>query len=333
MGHSKTGESHANWDDFRIFLEVAKAGSFTGAAKRLRSTQPTISRRIEGLERHLGVRLLDRLPNGVNLTSEGEMLLESARHIEESLVDTRRQILGSDQRLEGSVRISMTEGLSTFWLSPQLGKFQEAYPAISVEFHCSTEPANVLNMESDLSIRFREPDAPDLIAVRLGTLHAVPWASPKYLERFGVPSAPDDLRNHCLLDHEAYHSARPNYDSWLALLSATKKQRYWTNSSTSMLSATQNSLGVSLLPTYFCEFAEGIVPLDIGLRTSCDFWLTYHPNVAGSARISAVSDWIKSLFDRRAWPWFRNQFHPPSLPPARAASAIERSLQSGHTPL
>ncbi len=322
MHDGQKRESFSNWNDLRIFLAVTEAGSFSAAAKRLRTTQPTISRRIENLEESLGVQLFDRVPSGIILTSRGEMLLESAQQIEESLVETRRQMLGSDQRLEGPVRISLTEGLSTFWFSPQLVQFQEAYPAISLELRCSTEPADVLNMESDLSVRFRRPDAPDLIAMRLGTLHAVPWASPEYLERFGMPSAPEDLCEHRLLDHEVYHSHRPNYDAWLALLSATRRQRYWTNSSTSMLSATRNSLGVSLLPTYFCEFTEDILPLDIGLKTSCDCWLTYHPNVAGSARIRAVIDWIKSLFDQEAWPWFRDEFHPPR--PSTLAAGTQR---------
>lgn len=328
MDHSQNCESLSNWDDFRAFLEVAKAGSFTGAAKRLRATQPTISRRIESLERHLGVRLFDRLPSGVVLTAEGETVLETARHIEDALIDTRRRVLGSDQRLEGTVRISLTEGLATYWFSPRLGRFQEAYPTISVEFHCSNQPADLLNLESDLSIRFRKPRASDLIAVKLGNLHAVPWASPGYLGRFGVPTTPDELRHHRLLDHEFYHYAKADCDEWVTLLDKTQHRRHLTNSSTSLMSATQNSLGVALLPTYFCEFADGIVPLDLGLKTRCDIWLTYHPNVKNAARVRAAIEWIKSLFDHDAWPWFRDEFHPPRRPAATAkptAGALRRS--------
>ncbi len=300
-----------NWDDFRIFLEVAKAGSFTGAARRLRTTQPTVSRRIESLERHLGVRLFDRLPSGVGLTSEGETVLETARSIEDALIDTRRRVFGADQRLEGSVRISLTEGLATFWVSPQVSRFQEAYPGISVELQSSGKPADVLNLESDLNICFRKPDAPDLIVTKLGTLHGIPWASSEYLELFGTPTTPGELGDHRLLDHEFYHDAKQDCAEWIALLSKTRHRRYSTNSSSSLLSATQNSVGIALLPTYFCEFADNIVPLDLGLVARFDFWLTYHPNVRQSARVRATIDWVKSLFDHEAWPWFRDEFHPP----------------------
>ena len=92
------------------------------------------------------------------------------------------------------------------------------------------------------------------------------------------------------------------------------------------MSATANSAGVALLPTYFCEFAEGIVPLNMGLNTRSDIWLTYHPSVKNSARIRAAIEWIKSLFDHEAWPWFRDDFQPPFTPSARASGgAASRS--------
>nr|MDJ0936932.1 LysR family transcriptional regulator [Kiloniellales bacterium] len=301
----------ANWDDFRIFLAVAEAGSFSGAAKRLRTTQPTISRRIESLERYLGTRVFDRLPTGVAVTAEAKTVLEMARQFEDALIETQRRVLGADQRLEGTVRISLSEGLATFWISPRLGQFQEAYPAISLDLHCSIKPADVLNLESDLSIRFRQPQESDLIALKLGSLHAVPWASIGYLDRFGVPATPGELLHHRLLDHEYYHYLEPDCEPWVTLLRKAQHRRYLTNSSTSLMSATQNSAGVALLPTYFCEFAEGIVPLNLGLNTRSDIWLTYHPNVKKSARVRAAIDWVKSLFDHEAWPWFRDEFHPP----------------------
>ena len=80
------------------------------------------------------------------------------------------------------------------------------------------------------------------------------------------------------------------------------------------MSAVQNGLGIALLPTYFCESVEGIVPLDLGLRSRAPFWLSYHPAIKEAARVRAVIDWIKGVFDRDACPWFRDEFHPPKHP-------------------
>lgn len=307
-----------SWDDFRFFLATSKAGSFSKAANDLGVTQPTISRRIENLEHRLGVRLFDRLPNGVSLTTEGESILDAALHIETTVLEIQRNVHGSDKRMEGTVRISITDGLATYWLTPHLAGFQESHPGIAIEFQCSIEPADALKMETDLSIRYQIPQAADLIAVKLGTLHFVPWASPAYLERHGSPRAPEELLRHRLLDHHADEiDARAdigNWNTWYQLARAANLISYTTNSSASMYAAIQAGLGIGMLPTYVCECTEGIVPLNLGLSTHSDIWLTYHPNLQGTARMRAVIDWIKSVFDHRTWPWFRDEFCPPKVP-------------------
>lgn len=317
----------SNWDDIRLFLEVTKSGSFSKAARQLHTTQPTLSRRIESLEAGLGLRLFDRLPGGVALTAEGERIIEAAQRIEDAVVNLQRHALASGGCMEAPVRISLTDGLATFWLAPQLRQLQEIQPAISVEFQCSLEPADLLHMESDLSIRFSQPEAQDLVAARLGTLHGLPWASRDYLERHGWPTSTDDLLRHRLLDHGFYHHPGSGCDAWLNLLRKAQERGPSTNSSASLLSAVQNGVGIALLPTYFCEFAEGILPLDLGLRTRADIWLTYHPNVRGTARVRVVIDWVRSLFDQTAWPWFREAFHAPDPRPITSSLS---GLEKGH---
>jgi DNA-binding transcriptional LysR family regulator len=304
------------WDDFRFFLAVNEAGSFSKAAGNLGVTQPTISRRIEHLEQQLGVRLFDRLPDGVALTSEGAGILDAAREIEDRVLDIQRSILGSDRGMEGSVRISVTDGLATYWMTPQLPAFQDQNPGISIEFNCSVEPADALRMETDLSIRFRKPEEADLVAVKLGTLHFVLWASPAYLERHGAPKTAQRLLHHRLLDHAAYYGDEGEWSKWLTLARAANLIIYRTNSSASMLSAIQNGLGIGLLPTYICETVAGIVPLSLDVRTYSNMWLTYHPDLREMPRMRVAIDWVRSLFDEAACPWFRDTFHPPRPPSA-----------------
>lgn len=316
-----------SWDDFRFFLATSSAGSFSKAASELGVTQPTISRRIENLEHRLGVRLFDRLPNGVALTSEGESILDAARHIESTVLEIQRNVHGFDKRMEGTVRISVTDGLATYWLTPQLNRLLERHPGISIEFQCSIEPADALKMETDLSIRYQRPGAADLIAVKLGTLHFVPWASPDYIERNGAPTTPEELLRHRLLDHQSYafDANAGEWNDWFALARAANLISYITNSSASMLSAIQSGLGIGMLPTYVGECVEGIVPLNLDLRTHSQIWLTYHPNIQGTARVREVIDWVKSAFDHKSWRWFSDEFHPPKVPPKRPRSIAQAS--------
>ncbi|MDJ0942876.1 MAG: LysR family transcriptional regulator [Kiloniellales bacterium] len=303
----------SNWDDLRFFLETAKAGSISKAAKWLNTTQATISRRILNLEERLETRLFDRLPSGVVLTPEGEAILETVRHIEDAVLKIHRRVLGSDRRLAGPVRISAPDGLTTFLLAPSLGRLHEAYPSISVEFQCSTQPCDILASESDLCIQCRRPESPELIAIKLGIVHGVLWASPGYLERFGVPATAQDLLHHRLLDNAHYQYLDEEFSAWSSLLRAAKGRRFWTNSSPSLLAAAQGGVGIAILPTYICEFVDDILPLNLDVRARIGVWLVYHPNVKGAARVRAVIDWIRDVFDQEDWPWFRDEFHPPRM--------------------
>ena len=302
-----------SWDDYRYFLATSEAGSFTKAANDLGVTQPTLSRRIEHLEQQLGVRLFNRMQSGVALTAEGESILDAAREIEAKILEIQGSLVGYDKRMDGTVRIYVTDGLATYWLTPQLGLLRKQHPGIAIEFQCSIEPADVLKMETDLSIQSGRPQAADLITVKLGTMHFVPWASPDYIARNGAPTSPEELLRHSLLDHSIYYKDEGDWNDWLALARAANLVGYMTNSSASMLSGIQSGLGIGMLPTYACECAEGIVPLSLDLRTYSEIWLTYHPDIQGTARVRAVINWVKSLFDQSTSPWFRDEFHPPTV--------------------
>ncbi len=310
-----------NWDDFRFFLATSKAGSFSKAASEVGVAQPTIRHHIENLEHRLSVRLFDRLPNGVVLTTAGESILDAARHIESTVLEIQRNVQDSDKRMEGSVRISVTNGLATYWLTPQLGRLQERHPGIAIEFQCSMEAADALKMETDLSIRSGKPQAADLITVKLGTMHFVPWASPDYIARYGAPDTPEELLRHRLLDHSIYYKDEGDWNDWFALARAANLISYTTDSSVSLLTAIQSGIGIGMLPTYACECVEGIVPLSLDCRTSSNISLAYHPNIKGTARVRAVIDWIRSLFDDDASPWFRDEFHPPKVPPTSSSAS------------
>ncbi len=313
-----------SWDDYRFFLATSDAGSFTKAAQDLGVTQPTLSRRIEHLEQQLGVRLFVRTKTGVALTPEGKSILQAARVIESQILDIQRSMMGSDKRLNGTVRISMTDGLATYWVTPAVPAFHERYPGILVEFNCSTEPADAVRMETEISIRFQKPQEPGLFAVKLGTLHFVPWASPEYLERHGLPQTPEDLLSHRLLDHSNYYDDDGDWSSWFALARAANLIRYRCNSSSAMLNAIKNGVGIGLLPTYICEFAEGIVPIALDVRTHSHIWLVYHADLRDTVRVRVVIDWIRGLFDDSRWPWFRDEFHAPKLPSVSSSTSQQR---------
>ena len=108
----------ANWDDLRVFLAVARAGSLSGAARSLGVNHSTVFRRIAGLEETLDVRLFERLPNGYALTPAGEETLGIVECIEDDVATLNRTVTGQDLRLSGTVRITTVDMLA-LWLLPR----------------------------------------------------------------------------------------------------------------------------------------------------------------------------------------------------------------------
>ncbi len=145
----------------------------------------------------------------------------------------------------------------------------------------------------------------------------------------GVPRSPEELLRHRLLDHRSsYHDDDGDWNDWFALARAANLIMYRTNTSSSLLSAIQTGLGIGMLPTYSSIAVDGIVPLSIGVRTRSDIWLTFHPSIQNTARMRAVIDWIRNLFDKNVWPWFRDEFHPPEVPPAKIRAQAVLALRS-----
>ena len=184
------------WDDLRFFLGCAEQGSLRRAAERFKVSASTLARALDRLEKTVGYRLFVRFKEGLKLTDGGRLMLEEVRGMERATFSiARRSSVGRD-RLKGTVRVSITEGLGTYWVLPQLLPFAQAHPLLTVDLHCTMDSINVARLEADISIQFIKPTDPDLYAVRLGVLHTFPFASQEYARRFGVPRSLEEARQH-----------------------------------------------------------------------------------------------------------------------------------------
>jgi molybdate transport repressor ModE-like protein len=111
------------WDDLRIVLAIARAGSLAGAARGLGVNHSTVFRRLNTFEETLGVRLFERLQSGYALTVAGEEMRASAELMEREIDRLDRRITGQDLRLHGSLVVTTTDTLATSILGPHIGAF------------------------------------------------------------------------------------------------------------------------------------------------------------------------------------------------------------------
>jgi DNA-binding transcriptional LysR family regulator len=305
----------ANWDLVRIFLEVARIGSFRAAAEQLNMSANFLSKRISLLEHAYKTTLMTRHVDGIRLTPEGRQVLESAKLMEEASFGLDRALSQTTPALSGEVRLAVTEGLGTFWLAPRLVEFQRVYPGLLVDLKCEMRSADVLRLEADVAVQLENPDQPDLKRIKIGRLHIMPFVSPSYVDIYGMPKNADDIRqNHRIVLQDADQTrGKEIYDKY-----AGREQVGFVamrnNVSTAHLWSIAKGAGIGWLPTYVPALGDPLIPLDIGVKFELDIWLAYHPDAKKIPRVKQLIEWTIQSFDGHKYPWFSDEFvHPKDL--------------------
>ncbi|WP_431284538.1 LysR family transcriptional regulator [Humitalea sp. 24SJ18S-53] len=185
------------YTELRSFVAVAERGSFARAATHLGVTPSALSQTIRGLEDRLGVRLLNRTTRSVAPTDAGSRLLDriapAFADLEAAVADVRT--LGD--RPSGSLRINASQSATAVYLAPLVGRFLNAYPAITLEIVADDTLVDIVSGRFDAGVRFGERLERDMIAIRLsGDLEMAIVAAPDYLARHGTPMVPQELRHH-----------------------------------------------------------------------------------------------------------------------------------------
>src|SRR5258708_3520586 len=135
-----------DWDNIRIFLSVARAGQFSAAASQLGIDNGTVGRRINALEKSLGVRLFDRQTTGSVLTTAGDRLYKAAEEVEAQLLRAQGDLSQSDVELSGTVRLAAPDGFTTLFLCSRLWS---SHSEVSIAYgSVSTDVANLFLVEA-----------------------------------------------------------------------------------------------------------------------------------------------------------------------------------------
>lgn len=171
------------WDDLRIFLAVADAGSLSGAARRLKVSQPTLSRRIAEMEYGLGEPLFVRKNQGISLTKAGRRLLPAAQGMAQWATEANRSLDAKNSPVSGRVRITAAPAFAFDFLAPFAETLKRKHPQITLEVLAGTERLNLSRGEADIALRKQPSDDPDLIMVDEVVVPIGAYASREYARR------------------------------------------------------------------------------------------------------------------------------------------------------
>lgn len=188
-----------DWNQVRAFYVAVEEGSLSGAARVLMSTQPTIGRQISALEESLGITLVERSVKGLQITQEGQDLVEYVRAMSEAAHMISMIADSRSQDVIGEVTITAMDLLSTEVLPRILIELRESAPGIRVRVNPANDIKNLLHREADIAIRHVRPDQPELIARHVGDLRVNLYASKAYLDEVGRPRTLSDIADYAFV--------------------------------------------------------------------------------------------------------------------------------------
>jgi DNA-binding transcriptional LysR family regulator len=278
-----------NWDDLRLLLAIARAGSLLAAARALGVDHGTLSRRLGAFERTMGVPLFVRDRGGVRPTRDGEELLPLAEQAEASVlaIERRREALVRD--IAGTVRLATSGILAKALVAPHVPSLRRAQPALRLELTVGRPLVNLARGEADLALRLRPVGAklaePSILVVRVAT---VAWAV------FGARGRAEGrtLRGPWV----RYAGYEPGAE-WVARRVRPEDVALRVDDVPTAFEAARAGVGLAVLPCFYVGRGDGLVRVARGVDEH-HLVIAVHAELRHVPRVDAVIRWLKATATR-----------------------------------
>ncbi|RKU00557.1 LysR family transcriptional regulator [Burkholderia sp. Nafp2/4-1b] len=175
------------------FVRIVESGSLSAAAAQLQTTQPTVSRRLQALERSLGMRLLQRTTHAMRLTVDGERCFMRAKELLANWAAFEADLRGVQDEPDGLLRVAVPHAFGQERFVVAVAQFLRDYPRVSVEWLLQDEVRDFVGSGIDCAIQVGEPTDPGVVAIRLTKVPRFVVAAPSVLNGTAVPADPDAL--------------------------------------------------------------------------------------------------------------------------------------------
>lgn len=271
-------------------MAAANAGSLSAAAAVTGVSQPTLGRRIDGLEASLGLTLFNRGPRGMTLMTAGMDLLEHAEAMQDAAARLSLAASGRAETLEGVVRLTAPKVMSTYHLPSILTRLLDEEPGLEVELVASDKTENLLRREADIAICMYRLDQADLITRKVTDIQLGLYAADSYILVHGLPTV-ETIGQHRMVGY----NRSPLIADWIRAqnlpIPVSGFQRLRTDDQVAYWRMVVAGAGIGSHQRRVGDAELGVqrvladVPLPV-LRV----WLTVHTEVRTSALIRRVYD-------------------------------------------
>ena len=286
-----------DWNDLRYVKAIADTGNVAEAANHLDMHQSTVFRRLNTLEKNLGVRLFERLHSGYIMTTAGEDFCQAAERIEADISALNRRISGQDMRPSGTIRVTMSDGLLVKLLAPCLAQFRHVYPEIELEILISKEMLNLTKRDADIAIRTTKQPLETLVGRKVSQVAIAVYGSKEYLKHH--PNL-DNLNHHEWIgfDDTVLDTATAK---WLQKTVPDVKFQYRFNTCMGILAAVKENVGLALLSCYMGDSDPDLIQVGSPiLELEKQLWILTHEDLRYVTRIRTFIDFVASFLNKKS---------------------------------
>lgn len=291
-----------SWDDVRYFLHVVEQGSLNAAAARLGIAHTTVGRRVRAMEARYGAELFVRRGNSMEITQDGNLVLDEAKAMGAAAEAFARRLGGAVGRAEGEVRIGGAEGICNYWLMPNLHPFLKNRPKLCINWILANRYGIALGKDFDIGLGWNSLKDPGAVMSRLGACGFSMFASQAYIDAYGIPKSTADFPRHRFLQFNGYED-NPGLRHWNSLMRKHGNAMRLENTSACFAAMGAGEV-IALLPDYATQIDRRFVKLPLDLGIVLEVFLGYHESQRDSARIRVLVDEIKRLFAAARGTWF-----------------------------
>jgi DNA-binding transcriptional LysR family regulator len=285
------------------FIRCVERGSFSAVGRELQVTQPTVSKLIASLERHLGGRLFARSGRHLALTAEGQRFYERCRAIVDSVETAETSFKTGREEIAGVLRIATSVSFGRMQLMGRMRAFMQRYPALRIDLQLNDRFIDIVEEGIDVAFRIGELRDSSLIAQRIGTTYRVTVGAPEYFRRHAEPRRPEDLKAHdCILYTGLASQSEWRYTRDGRAHPVRVSGSFRSNSAEAVRAATLAGIGIALSPIWL--FGE-----DVRAKRVKVVLADYQPRPLpihalfpatrrNSAKVKACVDFFQAEFER-----------------------------------
>lgn len=284
-----------DWSDLPIFLAIARTGQLAKAAQSLEIDATTAGRRLRRLERAVGERLFEQAADGQTLTPAGERLLTIACEMERAAGAVGRGDPGGP--VQGSMRVSVSEGFGTWFVSRYLGELADAHPALSVDLVASSGFLSPTRRETDVAVLLARPRRGPLLTRKLADYGLRLYASRDYLAASAPLDTAADLTRHRLIGYVPDLLYAPEL-RYLDEIPGAPEPQLRSSSINAQFRMATCGAGIAVLPCFIGDSSSVLSRVLPEIALSRSFWLVTHEETRHFAQIAAFVDWLTDLASR-----------------------------------